>query len=63
MTDTTEKEAALPYDVSRCGTKGCPLSGTCRRKEPGHPTHQVYTAFPGGAGCYGYLAAGEGGGG
>jgi len=45
---------ALPYDVSRCGTKGCPLAETCRRKELGHPTYQSYTLFPGGEDCYGY---------
>ena len=45
----------LPYDIARCPTEGCPLAGTCRRKEPGNGRYQVYSLFPGGAGCYGYL--------
>jgi len=44
----------LPYDISRCPTENCPLADSCRRKEPGHPTYQTYTLFPGGTDCYGY---------
>jgi len=44
----------LPYDISRCATDNCPLAPTCRRKEPGHPTYQTRTFFPGEDDCYGY---------
>jgi len=44
----------LPYDMSRCVTTNCPLADRCRRKEPGHPTYQSFTAFPGGEDCHGF---------
>lgn len=51
----------LPYDYSRCGitpgNEACPLAHGCaRRTDPGHPTYQTYTAYPGGDGCYGFIA-------
>ena len=34
----------LPYDISRCtGLRDVAMCDTCRRREPGHPTHQWYT--------------------
>lgn len=44
----------LPHDIARCATDDCPLAAKCRRKEPGHPTHQWYSTFPGGDDCHGY---------
>ena len=43
----------LPYDYARCENTTCPLA--CRRKEPGHPTYQPYSDFPGGDGCEGLI--------
>ena len=34
--------ATLPYDYSRCGTKDCPLEGTCMRKTPVREQYQSY---------------------
>lgn len=42
-----------PYDTARCANTTCPLK--CRRKEPGHPTNQWFTMFPGGDDCYGLI--------
>jgi hypothetical protein len=48
----------LPFDYSRCMNEGCPLRDRCLRKlSPGHPTYQVYTAFPGGEDCRGFIDA------
>ncbi len=48
----------LPYDYSRCANEECPLRGNCLRAlSPGHPTYQVYTAFPGGKDCHGLIDA------
>ena len=43
----------LPYDYSRCVNATCKLA--CRRKEPGRPTYQAFTAYPGGDDCYGLI--------
>lgn len=46
----------LAHDMSRCEQSiaaRCPFA--CARKQPGHPTHQVYTMFPGGDDCHGYI--------
>lgn len=40
----------LPYDFSRCANESCELP--CRRKEPGHPTYQVFSPLPGGEDCH-----------
>ena len=45
----------LPFDYSRCATEGCALAATCRRKEPGHPTYQAFSLFPGGNACRAYI--------
>ena len=55
---------SLPFDISRCGitpgNEACPLAARCaRRLDPGHPTYQAYTAFPGGEDCYGFIATEE----
>jgi len=46
----------LPFDYSRCDNENCPLSQKCARfLDPGHPTYQVYTDYPGGEDCYGFI--------
>ena len=50
----------LPYDYSRClitpANEACPLAARCaRRTDPGHPTYQACTAFPGGEECRGFI--------
>lgn len=55
----------LPYDYPRCGitpgSEACPLAVRCaRRLDPGHPTYQAYSAFPGGMDCHGYIEAERG---
>lgn len=45
----------LPYDYSRCANETCALRDRCRRTEPGHPTYQSYSLFPGGEDCHAYL--------
>lgn len=36
----------LPFDTARCFGTDHPDCDNCRRKEPGHPTHQWYTVPP-----------------
>jgi hypothetical protein len=51
----------LPYDYSRCDDNvaaKCPFA--CARKQPGHPTRQVYSMFPGGDDCHGFIPEGGG---
>lgn len=36
----------LPFDIARCkGEERSPFCQKCRRREPGHPTHQWHV-FP-----------------
>lgn len=49
----------LSHDYSRCANETCDLRAKCRRTEPGHPTYQAYSLFPGGADCHAYLPKGE----
>lgn len=55
----------LSYDIARCGiTPGnsdCPLAHRClRRIDKGHPTRQLFSAFPGGEKCHGFWRIEEG---
>ncbi len=47
----------LPFDHSRCpDTIDCPLANRClRHQDPGHPTNQAHTLFPGGMDCYAFI--------
>ena len=49
----------LPYDFSRCPNDACELRKKCLRwLSPGRPEGpQVFTAYPGGSGCYGFISA------
>lgn len=50
----------LPFDIARCAEPvvlSCPLR--CARKQPGHPEYQVYSMFPGGDDCHGFIAETE----
>ncbi len=44
----------LPNDYERCITWGCPLADRFLRKQPGHPTYQAFSVFPGGEDCNGF---------
>lgn len=35
---------SLPYDYARCYGVRDPLCEKCRRRDPGHPTRQVFIA-------------------
>ena len=50
-----EPDMTLPYDMTRCANVECELRRVCRRTEPGHPTHQSYSMFPGGQDCRGFI--------
>ena len=45
----------IPYDVPRCAEIGCPLASQCARKTAGRPGYQVYSEFPGGLCCSGFI--------
>ena len=36
----------LPYDVARCIGTSNPVCTNCRRREPGHPTRQLFVTPP-----------------
>ena len=50
-----ERATTLPHDYARCGNDECELRRVCRRTEPGHPTHQSHSMFPGGQDCHGFI--------
>ncbi len=48
----------LPYDYSRCANSKCPLARFClRHLSPGRPDWQVFSEFPGGESCHGFIDA------
>mgnify|MGYP007078876448 CR=1 FL=1 len=50
----------IPFDMSRCARteEECVLAKTCLRfLDPGHPTYQSFSIFPGGEDCHAYLSS------